>query len=56
MNLMTDSLHNLMKKEDIGLDLLITKVITSPERYLLMKHNRLLPDLLLEVPTKLLQT
>ena len=56
MNLTTDSLNNLMKKDDIGLDLLITKVITSPERYLLMKQNRLLPDLLLEVPIKLLQT
>ena len=34
------------EKEDIGLDLLITKVIISPGRYLLTKHNRLLPDLL----------
>ena len=43
-----------MRKEDIRLDLLITKVIISPGRYLLMKHNRLVPDLLLYVPTKLL--
>ena len=50
MNLTTDSLHNPMRNEDIGLDFLITKVIISPGRYLLMKHNRLLPDLLLEVP------
>ena len=56
MNLIIDSFNNPMRKEDIGLDLLITEVIISLERYLLMKHNRLSPDLLLEVPTKLLLT
>ena len=51
-----DSHQNPMRKEDIGLDLLIAKVIILPGRYLLMEHNRLLPDLLFEVPTKLLLT
>ena len=56
MNRTTDSVHNPMRKEDIGLDFLIAKVIISPGRDLPMKHNRLLPDLLLEVSTKLLLT
>ena len=56
MNLTIDSLFNPMRKENIGFDLLITKVTVSPGRYLLMKHSRLLPDLLLEMPTKLLLT
>ena len=51
MNQTTDSLPNPTRKEDIQLDLLVTKVIISPGRYLLMTHNRLLPGLWLEVPT-----
>ena len=56
MNLITSFLHNPMRKEDIGLDLLTTKVINLLGRSSLMKPNRLLPDLLLEVPPRLLQT
>ena len=56
MNLPTDSLHNQIRKEDIRLDSLITKVIISPGKYLMMKHNKFSPDLLLELPTKLLVT
>ena len=55
MNLTTDSLHNPMKEEDIWLDLLTTKVIISPQRYSLLKHNRVTPELLLEVPTNFSQ-
>ena len=52
MNLITNFLHYTMRKEDIGLVLLTTRVISSLGRSLLMKLNRLLPDLLLEVLPK----
>ena len=49
MNLIVDSLLNPMRKEDTGLVLLTTRVITLHERYLLMKQTKSSPGLLSEV-------
>ena len=56
MNLTTDFHLNLMKKEDTGLSLLTTRVITLHERSLLMIPTLSSSDLLSEVPRRHLQT
>ena len=56
MNLTTDFHLNLMKKEDTGLALLTTRVITLHGRSLLMIPTLSSSDLLSEVPPRHLQT
>ena len=55
MNLTTDFHHNLMKKDDTGLTLLTTRVITLHGRSLLMIPTLSSSDLLSEVPPRHLQ-
>ena len=56
LNLTTDFPLNLMRKEDTGLALLKTRVISLPGRSLLMILTLSSSDLLSEVPTRHLQT